>query len=165
VYNRYLVVPLCTWCNGMNFIRLCRLGWRWWARCLLMKCLLKQDFPKKRYRFHFKIYTSEILDTTTDYQSAIASWFPGFVRPCSRQNYLLIMQWLQFLVNKNALCEDSGTKFPLLEDFELVIWFRNKHCHDGRSFVVLYQIPYHGRESMSTDRIVVGYFTKFCHLS
>jgi len=99
----------------MIFVRLGRLGWRLWARCLLMKCLLKQDFPWKRFRFHSKIYASEILDTTTNYQNTIASWFPGFVKPCSRQNYILIMQWLWFLVNKNAACQDlSGTKFPCI---------------------------------------------------
>ena len=51
--------------------------------------------------------------------------------------------------------------FLVLNGFELVIWFRNKHCHDGRSFVLLYQIPCHGRKSTSTYRIVMGYFTKF----
>jgi len=66
------------------------------------------------------------------------------------------MLHVKFLVSLN---------FLLLGDFELMIWFRYKHCHDGRSFVLLCQIPCHGRESMSTDRIVVGYFAKFCHLS
>jgi hypothetical protein len=160
------MLPLYTWCNGMNFIKLGRLGWRWWERCLLRKCLLKQNFPKKRYRFHSKIYASEILDTTTDYPSAMASWFPGLVKTCSRNNYLLILQWPQFNVNKMMHVKILvALNFLVLGGFELVLWFRNKHRHDGRAFALLYQIPCHGRKSMSTDRIVVGYFTKFCHLS
>jgi len=43
--------------------------------------------------------------------------------------------------------------FLLLGDFELVMGFRNEYFHDGISFVLLYRIPCHGRESMSTDRI------------
>jgi hypothetical protein len=51
------------------------------SEMFINKVLVEAAFYKKkekRYRYHCKIIASEILDTTTNYQSAMGNWFPGF---------------------------------------------------------------------------------------